>query len=223
MDGEDLRKLSLTTILISMVLITSAMAFTPHAKAADGAVVSVLPASVDIAAVNSTQTVDINVTDVAGLYGYEMKIWYLKTIVNVTVGGAVRPAGHFLEPIDPSNQFQAKWQYNYNYNDTHGMLWLGFALLAPETARSGSGILARITFKGIAVGSTSVVINYPGFAYPAKLSNALSPPTAIPCTATDATINVIPEFLMALLLPIFAVTSLIAVSIAKLRKRKQIY
>jgi hypothetical protein len=222
MDGENLRKL-LPTILITMMLITFAMALTPHAKAADGTVVSVLPASVDIAAVDSTQTVDINVTDVPGLFGYEMKIWYLKTIVNVTVGGVVRPAGHFLEPIDPSNLFQAKWQYNYNYNDTHGMLWLSIALLAPETARSGSGILVRITFKGIAVGSTSVVINYPGFAYPAKLSTALSPPTAIPCTATDATINVIPEFLIALLLPIFAVTSLIAVSIAKLRKRRQIY
>jgi len=217
-----LRKL-LPTILITMMLITFAMAFTPHAKAADGTVVSVLPASVDIAAVDSTQTVDINVTDVTNLFGYEMKIWYLKTIVNVTTGGAVRPAGHFLEPIDPSNQFQAKWQYTYNYNDTHGMLWLAITLLTPETARSGSGILVRITFKGIAVGSTLVEIDYPGFAYPAKLSNNGTPPTAIPCTDTYATINVIPEFLMTLLLPIFAITSLIAVSIAKLRKRRQIY
>ena len=222
MDGENLRKL-LPTILITMMLITFAMAFTPHAKAADGTVVSVLPASVDIAAVDSTQTVDINVTDVTNLFGYEMKIWYLKTIVNVTTGGAVRPAGHFLEPIDPSNQFQAKWQYTYNYNDTHGMLWLAITLLTPETARSGSGILVRITFKGIAVGSTLVEIDYPGFAYPAKLSNNGTPPTAIPCTDTYATINVIPEFLMTLLLPIFAITSLIAVSIAKLRKRRQIY
>jgi hypothetical protein len=222
MDGEDLRKLSLTTILISMVLITSAMAFTPHAKAVDGAVVSVLPASVDIAAVNSTQTVDINITDVIGLFGYEMKIWYLKTIVNVTVGGAVRPAGHFLEPqFDPANFLVAKWTYSYNFNDTHGMLWLSASMLAPEDARSGSGILVRITFKGIAVGSTPVVINYPGYAYPAKLANEAAVP--IPCTVTNATINVIPEFLIALLLPIFAVTSLIAVSIAKLRKRRQIY
>lgn len=221
MDGENLRKL-LPTILITMMLITFAMALTPPAKAADGTVVSVLPALVDIAAVDSNQTVDINITDVTNLFGYEMKIWYLKTIVNVTTGGAVRPTGHFLEPIvDPANYFQAKWQYNYNYNDTHGMLWLSFALLAPETARNGSGILVRITFKGIAVGSTPVVINFPGFAYPAKISDNTA--AAIPCTATDATINVIPEFLIALLLPIFAVTSLIAVSIAKLRKRRQIY
>ncbi|MCJ7469454.1 cohesin domain-containing protein [Candidatus Bathyarchaeota archaeon] len=216
-----MRKL-LPTILITMMLITFAMALTPHAKADDGAVVSVLPALVDIAAVDSNQTVDINVTDVIGLFGYEMKIWYLKTIVNVTTGGAARPVGHFLEPIDdPANYFQAKWLYTYNFNDTHGMLWLSVTLLAPETARNGSGILVRITFNGIAVGPTPVVINYPGFAYPAKLSDNTA--EAIPCTATDATINVIPEFLIALLLPIFAVTSLIAVSIAKLRKRRQIY
>ena len=218
-----MRKL-LPTILITMMLITFAMALTPPAKAADGTVVSVLPALVDIAAVDSNQTVDINITDVTNLYAYEMKIWYLKTIVNVTTGGAVRPAGHFLEPqLDPGNLYQAKWLYTYNFNDTHGMLWLSITLLAPETARNGSGILVRITFKGIAVGPTPVVISFPGFAYPAKLSDADSPPTAIPCTATDATINVIPEFLIALLLPIFAVTSLIAVSIAKLRKRRQIY
>ena len=217
-----MRKL-LPTILITMMLITFAMALTPPAKAADGTVVSVLPALVDIAAVDSNQTVDINITDVTNLFGYEMKIWYLKTIVNVTTGGAVRPMGeHFLEPIvDPANYFQAKWQYNYNFNDTHGMLWLAFSLLAPETARNGSGILVRITFKGIAVGPTPVVISFPGYAYPAKLADNVAVP--IPCTATDATINVIPEFLIALLLPIFAVTSLIAVSIAKLRKRRQIY
>jgi len=220
MEGENLKKLSSSTILIAMILLTFAMAFTPPVKA-DGTVVSVLPATVDIAAVGQTQTVDINITGVTAMYGYEIKMWYNNTIVNTTAASVVRPTGHFLEPIDDSKQFVAKWEVNNTFNATHGRAWLSFAIFSPEDSRNGSGILFRVTFTGVGVGSTPIVLsNYPegGLLGPVKISDKDGEP--ITHTVNNGTINVITEIMM--LLPIFAVSSLVAVSLAKLRKKKQL-
>lgn len=217
MDGENLKKLSLSTILIAMTLIAFALAFAPSARAQD-TVVSVLPATVDIAAVGATQTVDINITDVTAMYAYEMKLWYENAFVNTTAANVVRPAGDFMEPeTGDTGRFIPKWEVNNAFNATHGRIWVSFTLLAPESSRNGSGILFKITFTGVAVGSTPIVLaNYPGSAGPVKIADTSAAPIAH--TVSNGTINVIPEIMM--LLPIFAVTSLVAVSIAKLRKKK---
>jgi len=97
-------------------------------------------------------SVDVNITDVQNLYAYEFKVYYLNSIVNAI--DAVRPPGHFMEPSDPTKQFIPKWEIKNDYNTTHGQVWLSFTLLAPEAPRSGSGILVRITFKAIGLGST---------------------------------------------------------------------
>lgn len=221
MDGENLKKILLPTILATIVLLTFAMAFTPPVKA-DGTVVSVEPSTVDISAVGQTQTVDINITGVTNMYAYEIKIWYLSAIVNTTAGNVVRPTGHFLEPIiDPGNYFipPGAWSVNNAFNATYGRIYASITLLSPETARNGSGILFRINFTGVAVGSSEIVLaNYPGSAGPVKISDNTA--TAITHTVSNGTINVIPEFIM--LMPVFAVTSLAAVALAKMRKRKQL-
>jgi hypothetical protein len=70
--------------------------------------VAILPSSVTISAPGETVTVDLNITDVTNLYGYEIKIWYLNSIVNATA--VTRPSGQFLEPtIDPNNFYSPKW------------------------------------------------------------------------------------------------------------------
>ena len=219
MDGENLKRLSLSTMLIAMILLTFAMAFTPQVKA-DGTVVSVEPATVDIAAVGQTQTVDINITDVTNLYGYEIKIWYLNAYVNTTAGNVTRPAGHFMGTDDPAEFFLPSWAVNNAFNATWGRIFVGFTLLGPPTmAKNGSGMLLRINFTGVGVGLTPIVLaNYPGWEGPIALSDNTG--AKIPHTVSNGAINVIPEIMM--LLPIFAVTSLIAVSLAKLRKKKQL-
>lgn len=218
LDGENLKKLSLSTILIAMILLTFAMAFTPQVKA-NGPVVSVEPATVDIAAVGQTQTVDINVTAVTNLFAYEIKIWYLNSTVNTTAGNVIRPSGHFLEPLNPAKQFEVIWEVNNAFNATHGRVYVSFTLLSPEFGRNGSGILLRINFTGVQVGLTPIVLaNYPGENGPVILVDTVA--ETMVHTATNGAINVIPEIMM--LLPIFAVTSLIAVSLAKLRKKKQL-
>jgi len=153
--------------------------------------VSILPPTVTINAPGENVTVDLNITDVTNLYAYEIKIWYLNSIVNATK--AERPPGHFMEPSDPANQFIPKWEIKNNFNATHGRIWLGFTLLAPEPAKSGSGILARITFVGLSEGSTPIILNnYPGAQGPVKLADNTGAP--IPHTAQNGEITVIPEF-----------------------------
>ena len=95
----------------------------------------------------------IKVSDVVNLYAYEYKIYYDRTILNCTK--AARPAGHFLEPqIDPGNQFIPKWEIKNDFNATHGRIWLSFTLLAPEAARTGSGIITIVTFRVQGLGAT---------------------------------------------------------------------
>jgi len=95
----------------------------------------------------------IKVSDVVNLYAYEYKIYYDRTILNCTK--AARPAGHFLEPqIDPGSQFIPKWEIKNDFNATHGRIWLSFTLLAPEAARTGSGILTIVTFRVQGLGAT---------------------------------------------------------------------
>jgi len=95
------------------------------------------------------------VSDVADLFAYEYRVYYDRTILNCTK--ATRPAGHFLEPqVDPGNQFVAKWEIKNDFNATHGRIWLGFSLLAPEVPRTGSGILTTITFRVVGLGATPI-------------------------------------------------------------------
>ena len=101
-------------------------------------------------------TLTLNVTDVVNLYAYEFKIYYKNNVLNATK--TVRPPGHFLEPIDPANQFVPKSEIKNNFNATHGRIWLSYTLLAPEVARSGSGTLVQITFMIIGVDSTPITL-----------------------------------------------------------------
>jgi hypothetical protein len=177
----------------------------------------VLPATVTIPNIGDTATVDVNITDVTNLYAYEIKIWYMLSVVNTTVDEVVRPTGHLLEPVDPSKQF-VNWAVDYS-NGTWGVIYASFSLLAPEVGRSGSGILFRITFHGIGSGTTPIMIQYPGETLPAILVDDTGTP--ITHTATDGSVTVIPEFPTFLMLPMLAVTTVIVASFAKLYRRKR--
>lgn len=118
---------------------------------AGSAILSIKPSEITVEP-DQEFTVDINVTNVENMYAYEFKIYFKNSILNATK--AIRPLGHFMEPSDPTLQFVPKWEIKNNFNETHGRIWLGFTLLSPETPKSGSGILARITFKAIGKGST---------------------------------------------------------------------
>jgi hypothetical protein len=213
-----LRKLNLAmmkTITIAWLLVMFAIAMTGRVYAAT--VVSIEPSTVTVPEVGQTFTVQINVTDVVDLYGYEIMLFFKNDILNAT--GAVRPSGHFLEPqIDPANQYVAKWEIKNNFNTTHGRLWLAYTLLAPETGRTGSGTLIEITFNGTNVGTTQLILADDS-GVPGKVLLGNSQAQAIPNTTIDGTVTVVPEFPVVTFVLLFLMTS-VAIATVKFKKTK---
>lgn len=206
------------TLLFATLFLLISIAVIKHVNA-QTTVVSVKPASVEIPEPNQTFTVDLNITDVTNLFGYELKLWYKNDVLQAL--SVERPSGHILEPTDPANQFQAKWEIKNDFNATHGRIWLSFMRLAPETGSNGSGILARVTFNGTNVGTTPLVLNnYPGSQGPVKLASYPAG-AAITHTADDGAVTVIPEFSIKMILPLLLLTSLIAIGIANLARSKK--
>jgi hypothetical protein len=149
-------------------------------------------------------TITINIENVTDLYGYELILYYNRSILSAV--RAVRPSGHFLEPqIDPANQYVAKWEIRNNFNDTHGRLWLAYTLLAPETGRTGSGTLIEITFHVEGIGSTPITFketilgnsqaqNIPHQTQDGYFSNTPPPPPPPPPPEINVTvINFTPD------------------------------
>lgn len=183
-----------TILYLTMIILASSFGFRLNTTSSQSlqqarASVSVLPSPI-YTQPGQQVTVDLNVSYVENLFAYDASVWYQNSFADaVTV---VRPAGHFLEPVDPANEFAVKWEIRNDYNETHGRIWLSYTLLFPEIGRSGSGILARITFLVKTGGSSHIVLNdYPGVSGPLKLAGENTFP--IPHTATDGVIIVSPS------------------------------
>ena len=107
-------------------------------------------------------TININIYSVADLYGFEFKLGYDTTLldgIDVTL-----PLGHFLTPSDPTKLIVGWQEVKDDYNATHGRVWLAVTLLSPEPPKSGSGILATITFNVTGIGSCALHLYDVGLA-----------------------------------------------------------
>jgi hypothetical protein len=124
--------------------------------------------------------VDVIVSNVVNLHGWEFKLFYETNYldaVDVTEGS-------FLDSFaGASGTYFAVMQINDAYNSTHGLVWAYCVILGiPPQPATGSGTLATIKFRGSNGGVAHMALTYPGFAYPIKLSDANSTP--IPCKTT---------------------------------------
>jgi hypothetical protein len=92
---------------------------------------------VDPSSVTSTDefTIDIEVSDVTNLYGYEFKLGYDTSILDAT---EVMIGSFLNEPTYPVVQ---------EINDADGYVSVGVLSLNPADPKSGSGTLANITFQ----------------------------------------------------------------------------
>ena len=90
---------------------------------------------------SSPFTVDINITGVQDLYGWEFRLYYNSTLLN----GSSVSEGPFLSSAG-STWFRTI-NFTDNYNATHGIVWLTCTLLGDVQGVTGSGDLASITFK----------------------------------------------------------------------------
>lgn len=118
------------------------------------AVVRIDPAAASVA-LNQTVAVNVQIDNVTGLFGDEFEISYNAALLEVqdadpAKAGVQIALGSFLKP-----DFVAK-----NEVDTAaGKIRFSVTQVSPSVAVSGSGVLATITFKGKADGTSAITFN----------------------------------------------------------------
>jgi len=153
-------------------------------------IVYIDPSSLSIPQVGETFSINISISNVTNLFGYDIMFWYNTTLMDCI--NVEWPKNHFLTPIlKPTNIFKVK-DIEDNFNETTGAVRVVATLLDDEPPKNGSGLLVTITFNTTAPdGPSPLKLHWPGFAYPVKLSDPDGNP--IPCSAADGEVTVIPE------------------------------
>ena len=169
-------------VVIVVMALAMVLAFLPLSAAAQGTIVMVNPPS-QSKDLNGTVSVDIKVDTVTNLYGVDVRLTFDAARLEAqdadgNAGNGIQVApGSFL---NPAQGFLAQ----NTVNNTTGQVQYVFALMAPAAAVSGSGVLARITFKAKAAGNAAITLN----------SVTLSSDQAQPIAATlmNGSITVVP-------------------------------
>jgi len=143
------RELRIWAILLSVVALIAGLPLASSLAA--GTVVQLVPATQTIAA-GATTTVAFHVADVDSLYGYQAEIAFDPAVLEVVdadagTTGVQVALGTWLEP---------DFVFLNKADNSAGTIVLALSQLAPSPAVSGSGDLVTITFRGLAMGVSSI-------------------------------------------------------------------
>jgi hypothetical protein len=169
---------------------------------------NVEPAIAIVQNVGEEKTVNITVKDISDpkLFSYELKLYYNTTYLEVV--GAEIPTGHFLTPtIKPGNIFIVDSGTN---NTDAGYVSFAATLLAPEEGKTGSGVLCTVTFRGKALGVSTLELR--------DVILVDSTATEFPGDSYDiynGSIEVIPEFSTAMLAILLVIASLYVIALKR--------
>ena len=97
-------------------------------------------------------TVNVNVTSVTDLRGWEFKLYWNSTVLNCTNAVVQTPAEWQNNTLDDGPGLQA------GYNATHGRFWKAEAATYPAPSLNGSMTLATLTFQAIQPGNTFLTL-----------------------------------------------------------------
>jgi hypothetical protein len=102
-------------------------------------------------------SINITVSNVVDLYAWQFLLYYQSSVLNGSVdqyGNPVIQEGPFLSTGAPLGTFFVISRFTDNYNDTHGLIWVGCTRVGNVSGVSGSGILATVTFTTVGGGSS---------------------------------------------------------------------
>lgn len=106
-------------------------------------------------------SVNVTIASVTNLYGYEFKLNFNTTLLQVT---QIRNGTFF--PTYPKS-----FTIRKVVNNTSGIVWFAATLLAPEAPKSGGGVLAIITFNATYSTVHPDTVSCPLGIYDVKLSD----------------------------------------------------
>ena len=112
--------------------------------------------------VGETFRVDIKVSNVTGLRGWEVKIFYKSSVLN---GSAITPPGthacpFFNEEAPDASQVYGIHNFTDNFNATHGQM-IAYCSLPANVSVSGSGTLLWVNFTAVGYGDSPIDIGPP--------------------------------------------------------------
>lgn len=163
------------------------------------------PASQTVSAKGDSFTVNVSISDVSNLYGYELKLYYNSTLMN----GTKVIEGSFLKSGGGQTFFYTV-NFTDNYNSTHGLLYVSSTLMGNVSGVSGSGVLATAEFRSLALGNSSSL-----HLADVKLSDPDA--SSISHEDSDGAVTVVPEFSS-----LFAIFALIIASLSAIIFEKRV-
>jgi hypothetical protein len=114
---------------------------------AENTSLSVEPQSTTVWGTGESFTIDIKITEVVGLYGWQIKLYYDPEVLNGTViseGPFLRTRGETL--FDST--------FNDKHNSTHGLVTAFSTLIGNVSEVDGTGVLLTISFKSKRIGNS---------------------------------------------------------------------
>lgn len=144
-------------LALLVLALTLVLALVPLTAWAQGTIVSISPATATVD-VNQTVSVDIKVDTVTNLYGVDVRLTFDTTKLEAQDGDGNSANGISVAPGAFLNAAQGFLAQN-EISNTTGQVKYVFALMAPAPAVSGSGVVARITFKAKAAGAAAITLN----------------------------------------------------------------
>ncbi len=181
---EKTRRGAIRTMLQVFVLLALACAIRGHSIAwAEGPVVRIVPAS-QYLALGGVTTVDIRIEDVTDLFGADVRLSFDPGKLEVqdanpVVAGVQIEVGTFPDPGGGKGFVALN-----SADNVAGQIAYAVVLLSPSPPVSGSGVLARVTFKAIGEGTSPIAFTS------ATLSDPQANPIAV--TTEDGQIIVTP-------------------------------
>jgi len=133
--------------------------------------------------VGQNATVEIQVDSVTNLYGVDIRLSFDPAKLEAVDADGNSANGVQIQPgnfLDPAQGFMAQ----NIANNTTGQVQFVFALMSPAAPVSGSGVVARIVFRGIAQGTAPITLTS------VTLSNAQAQP--ISATLQNGSVTVLP-------------------------------
>jgi hypothetical protein len=197
--------------LILLLVVSTTLISIPHVSA-QLPILSLNPMEINVSAPGQSFLIDVNVTAVTNLKGFEFKLDYNTTILNATLvsPSAVTQSATKWLPIDANMTFH--WDGPPTINDAIGRVWIygwGFSTY------NGSGVLVTVNFTATAVGNSTLHL-YEDYLYDNWADE-------IAHTTLDGSVTVIPEFPAFIITPLLIIGTLAAAFLGKRvwsRKRK---
>lgn len=128
--------------------------------------------------IGDTFNVNITISDVTDLTGWQLYLYYQNTVLNCSS----LAAGPFLQgaPLGTSQVFKI----NNTYSSTYGRISAAYVILGQGWSANGSGVILTVTFNAVGGSSTNLTLNG------TKLSDEELPPEPIPHTDSSGLVNV---------------------------------